>query len=297
MIALEHPLFADHSIKVWMKRDDLNHPTIQGNKWHKLKLNLEAAKAAGKSTLLTFGGAYSNHIAATAAAGQAFGFQTIGYIRGDELADRPERWSHTLLTAQQNGMQLHFLPRADYRLKTQSDFLNTLSTKHSAAYILPEGGTNQAAVQGFQTLSQTIESQCPNWSHLFTAVGTGGTLAGLVKFATPKSQRRVLGIASLKQADYLIPDIEAFSGVSHNAADSPNWRLLTEYCGPGYGQTAPDIEAARHWFESQFHIPLDSVYTNKMVYGFLQELQSGRLPSGSKVVLYHSGGLQGNPKT
>jgi 1-aminocyclopropane-1-carboxylate deaminase len=280
-----------------MKRDDLNHPTIQGNKWHKLKHNLEAAKGAEKSTLLTFGGAYSNHIAATAAAGQTFGFQTIGYIRGDELADRPERWSQTLHTAQQNGMQLHFLSRSDYRLKTQSDFLEVLSAEHPAAYILPEGGTNQTAVQGFQTLSQTIEFQCPNWSHLFTAVGTGGTLAGLVKFATPNPQRHILGVASLKQADYLIPDIESLSGVSYNVAHSPNWRLLTEYCGQGYGQTAPDIEAAQHWFESQFHIPLDSVYTNKMVYGFLQELQSGRLPSGSKVVLYHSGGLQGNPKT
>lgn len=297
MTALKHPLFADHGIDVWMKRDDLNHPAIQGNKWHKLKLNLEAAKAAGKSTLLTFGGAYSNHIAATAATGQAFGFQTIGYIRGDELAGRPESWSHTLLTAQQNGMQLHFLSRADYRLKTQSDFLDTLSTKHPSAYILPEGGTNQAAIQGFQRLSQTIESQCPNWSHLFTAVGTGGTLAGLVKFATPKPQRRILGIASLKQADNLIPSIETLSGVSHNAAGSPNWRLLTDYCGPGYGRTSPEIEAAQHWFKRQFHIPLDPVYTNKLAFGFLQELQSSRIPRGSKVVLYHSGGLQGNPKT
>ncbi len=297
MEALHHPLFNDHNVSVWVKRDDLNHPTIQGNKWHKLKRNLQAAKAAGKTTLLTFGGAYSNHIAATAAAGQAFEFKTIGYIRGDEFANRPSRWSHTLHTARQKGMELHFLSRADYRLKTQPAFLKTLTAEHPGAYILPEGGTNELAVRGFDELCQAIEHQCPNWTHLYTSVGTGGTLAGLVKFATPTPQRHILGVASLKQADYLIPDIETLSGVSHNTTGSPNWRLLTEYCGPGYGRISPEIEAAQHWFETQFHISLDPVYTNKLVFGFLQELQAGRIPQGAKVVLYHSGGLQGNPKT
>lgn len=290
---LHHPLFAEYGIAVWIKRDDLNHPSVQGNKWHKLKHNLQAASAAGHTALLTFGGAYSNHIAATAAAGEAFGLDTIGYIRGDELAGKPDRWSHTLRTAQQNGMQLQFLSRADYRRKNDFHFLDQLTDKHPNAYILPEGGTNVLAVNGFAELSETIEHQCPDWTHLYTAVGTGGTLAGLVKFAPRSRTRQLFGIATLNQADSLIGDIERLCGLPHQSGGTVQWRLLTHYAGAGYGRTSAEIQATQHWFESQFQLLLDPIYTAKLVFGFLQELQAQKIPRGAKVVLYHSGGLQG----
>ncbi|RUM93290.1 MAG: cysteine desulfhydrase [Thiomicrospira sp.] len=292
---LNHPLFDEKAIQVWIKRDDLNHPTIQGNKLHKLKYNLAEAGQLGKKSLLTFGGAYSNHIAATAAAGYSYGFKTIGFIRGDELANQPEKWSTTLQTAYQNGMQLHFLNRMDYRQKTRAHFFQQLQQQFPDSYILPEGGTNNLAIQGFEELSQQLAMQCPDWTHLYSAVGTGGTLAGLIKFSAffCNQPRHILGVATLKQASYLIPTIEQLSGIRHNQQGLAQWQLLLDYCGQGYGKENSEIYATRKWFEEQFDIPLDPVYTNKMIYGFLEQLATGNIPSGSKVILYHSGGLQG----
>lgn len=292
---LHHPLFDEKAVQVWMKRDDLNHPAIQGNKLHKLKYNLAEARQQGKQSLLTFGGAYSNHIAATAAAGNTFGFETIGFIRGEELAKQPDKWSPTLKNAYQNGMQLHFLNRMDYRQKTRAHFLQQLQQQFPKSYILPEGGTNDLAIQGFEELSQQLAMQCPDWSHLYSAVGTGGTLAGLIKFSAffCDQPRLISGIATLKQASYLIPTIEQLSGVHHNQRGLTQWQLLLDYCGQGYGKEDSDILTARKWFEEQFDIPLDPVYTNKMVYGFLEELAGDKIPAGAKIILYHSGGLQG----
>ncbi|MDG4812409.1 pyridoxal-phosphate dependent enzyme [Hydrogenovibrio sp. 3SP14C1] len=292
---LNHDLFDEKEIQVWMKRDDLNHPTIQGNKLHKLKYNLAAAKQQGKESLLTFGGAYSNHIAATAAAGKSFGFKTIGFIRGDELENQPDKWSPTLKEAHNNGMQLHFLNRMDYRQKTRAHFLQQLQQQFPDSYILPEGGTNELALQGFEELSQQLAMQCPDWTHLYCAVGTGGTLAGLVKFSASFTDqpRHLLGVATLKQASYLIPTIEQLCGIHHNQKGVTQWQLLQDYCGQGYGKENTDIHTARIWFEDLFEIPLDPVYTNKMIYGFLEELAADKIPPGAKVILYHSGGLQG----
>lgn len=292
---LNHPLFDEKAIQVWMKRDDLNHPTIQGNKLHKLKYNLTEARQQGKKSLLTFGGAYSNHIAATAAAGKLFGLRTIGFIRGEELKNQSHKWSQTLKEAHNNGMQLHFLNRIDYRQKTQAHFLHQLQQQFPDSYMLPEGGTNELALQGFEELSQQLAMQCPDWTHLYSAVGTGGTLAGLIKFSVSSinQPRHLLGIATLKQASYLIATIEQLSGIHHHQKGSTQWRLLLDYCGPGYGKENNAIQTARQWFEDQFQIALDPVYTNKMVYGFLEELTADKIPVGAKVILYHSGGLQG----
>jgi len=294
---LNHPLFDEKAIQVWMKRDDLNHPTIQGNKLHKLKYNLAEARQQGKKSLLTFGGAYSNHIAATAAAGKSFGFKTIGFIRGDELENQPNKWSPTLKEAHNNGMQLHFLNRIDYRQKTQAHFLHQLQQQFPDSYILPEGGTNELALQGFEELSQQLAMQCPDWTHLYSAVGTGGTLAGLIKFSASSinQPRHLLGVATLKQANYLIATIEQLSGIHHNQKGVTQWQLLQDYCGHGYGKETPEIQTTRIGFEDHFEIPLDPVYTSKMVYGFLEELAANKIPPGAKVILYHSGGLQGRP--
>lgn len=288
---LKCDLFDDYPLEVYIKRDDLNHSAIQGNKWHKLKHNLLAAQHQNANTLITLGGAYSNHIAATAAAGQTYGFQTIGLIRGDELANRPEKWSPTLQQAKANGMTLCFLTRLAYRDRHTDAFQANWQSQFAdkALYWLPEGGTNELAVAGFEDLITDCQHQCPDWTHLYCAVGTGGSLAGWARYAADK--QTVIGVASLKQADYLIPEIETLSGKTHGK----QWRLHQHAAGAGYGKENQATQTDREWFENAFGIQLDRVYTNKMVHGFLQDIRAKRLPKHAKVILYHSGGLQGNP--
>lgn len=276
-----------------MKREELNHPTVQGNKLHKLKLNIEEATRQQKGTLLTFGGAYSNHIAATAAAAKQVGFKSIGFIRGEELALSPDKWSPTLKLAQKNGMMLHFISRTDYREKNRPDTLKKLQLEFPEAYIIPEGGSNTLAVQGFESLMNDIEMQCPDWTHLYTAVGTGCSLAGLVSFAKLNSNRSILGVATLKNADYLIPYIEQW--IIQVAKHKPvnHWQLLTQYHMGGYAKTTAELLQQMPDFESAFGINLDPIYTAKMVMAFYNQLQKSLLKPGSKIVLLHTGGLQG----
>jgi len=291
LLGISSPLFEKYAIQVWIKRDDLNHPTIQGNKWHKLKLNIQAAKKQNKTRLITFGGAYSNHIAATAAAAKQVQMQSTGFIRGEELANQPEKWSPTLIKAAEDGMELRFLSRKAYRLKAETSFLNSLQLEFPNAYILPEGGSNELAIQGVQSLIDEIEQQQPNWTHLYTATGTGGTLAGLVKYAKIKPNRLIQGVAVLKQADYLLPQIETWIGnTPHN-----DWQLLTEFHDGGYGKLSDPLKQFKSEFEEQFQVPLDPVYTIKMIHAFYQQLKMGLIPKGAHVVLLHTGGLQGNP--
>jgi len=298
LIKLIDPLFEKHKIRVYMKREELNHPLIQGNKWHKLTLNLQAAMEQHKTTLLTFGGAYSNHIAATAVAAQEFGFKSIGIIRGQELEENPEKWSHTLKQAAQYGMIFQFITRTAYRQKSTPSVLKKLQNDHPEAYIIPEGGSNTLAVKGFEPLMQQIETQCPNWTHLLSAVGTGATLAGLIQYTphskeeTQSNPRTILGIPVLKQGDYLKPQIQAWlKGAPH-----PFWELLTDYHCGGYAKTSEPLLQQMRAFEQAFNIPLDPVYTAKMVYAFYDQLKQGTFKPGSNVILLHTGGLQGRKR-
>lgn len=286
---LEHPIFAEKNIEVWIKRDDLNHPRIQGNKWHKLKYNLQAAHQQAKTCLVTFGGAYSNHIAASAAAGKQFGFETHGYIRGDELSDAT-CWCATLRQADIDGMQLHFLDRATYRQKHKASFLAWLNARHPNAYILPEGGTNTLAIQGFAETCQDLDTQCPDWTHLYTAVGTGGTLAGLINHTTFRPDRKIIGVSTLKQSGYLFDEIVQWLSDNRQLNE---WLLLTKYHGGGYAKSSNAMTHAQQWFEQTFNTPLDPIYTQKMVYAFMTELEQNKIPKNAKIILYHSGGLQG----
>lgn len=294
---LTSPIFAKYGVEVWVKRDDLNHPLIQGNKWHKLRLNIEAAQQQGKSQLLTFGGAFSNHIAATAVAAHAIEMESIGIIRGEELKEMPNRWSETLKHAHRMGMQFEFISRARYRQKNNLKYLQRLSEQYPNAYILPEGGSNSLAVAGFEQPVAQLMAQIPEWSHLFCAVGTGGTLAGLIKHTeqtirqhAPHKTRFIYGIPVLKQGDSLRPIIQQWIGETGHV----QWQLLTDYHFGGYAKTTPDLLAFKSEFEQQFAIPLDPVYTVKMVAAFYDQLQKGQIKAGSKVVLWHTGGLQGN---
>ncbi len=281
---LTKAIFQHKNIQVWLKRDDLNHPLIQGNKLHKLKYNLQKAKQLNCDTLISFGGAYSNHIAALSIAGKEQGFRTLAYIRGDELKNTPEKWSHTLKEAHKYGMEFVFLTRQDYRKKNSDSFLKNLSQQQPNAYIIPEGGTNSLAVKGFKETINHLDIQCPEWTHLFTAVGTGGTLSGLSKYANEK--QKIQGVATLKNAGYLEEDIGKLT-------PKKNWQLLTEYHGGGYAKNNPQILDIQTWFEQNFNVLLDPIYTNKMVFGFMEELRKDNIAENAKVILYHSGGLQG----
>lgn len=277
-----------------MKREELNHPTVQGNKLHKLKLNIKEATRQQKETLLTFGGAYSNHIAATAAAAKQAGLNSIGFIRGEELALSPDKWSPTLKLAQQNGMTLYFISRKNYRHKNRPDTLKKLQSEFPHAYIIPEGGSNFLAVQGFESLMSDIETQCPNWTHLYTAVGTGGTLAGLVSFSKLNLNRTILGVASLKNSDYLRPIIAQWILQTTEHKSVNHWQLLTHYHLGGYAKKTAELLQQISDFKIQFKIDLEPIYTAKMVMAFYNQLENNLLKPGSKIVLLHTGGLQGN---
>ena len=266
-------------ISLVIKRDDLIHPFVSGNKFRKLKYNLLQAKAENQSALLTFGGAYSNHIAAVAFAGKENGFQTIGIIRGDELADKIES-NPTLKFAQECGMQFEFVSRETYRLKTEESFLEQLQQKYGAFYLIPEGGTNAFAIQGCEEI---LTPEDASFDYVACAIGTGGTISGLINSVLP--HQKVLGFPALK-GEFLQDEIRKF--VHHE-----NWELITDYHFGGYGKVSPDLIDWINGFYAQTQIPLDPVYTGKMVFGILDLIAKNYFPENANILLIHTGGLQG----
>ncbi|WP_299825852.1 pyridoxal-phosphate dependent enzyme [uncultured Pontibacter sp.] len=281
---LQDPLLEEHGITLWIKREDLLHPHISGNKWRKLKYNLQAAQEQQKSTLLTFGGAYSNHIAATAAAGKEYGFKTIGIIRGEEhLPLNP-----TLSFASSCGMALHYISREKYKLKHDSNFLQELATQFNNPCIIPEGGTNNLAVKG---CTEIIEDIAIEYDYLCCASGTGGTIAGII--AGLAGEKKVLGFPALKGGEFLQQEIEElvqnYSGHKYS-----NWQLITDYHFGGYAKVKPELLSFMKQFQEQHAIPLEPVYTGKMMYGLFDLIQKGYFERGTTIVAVHTGGLQGN---
>lgn len=272
-------------IRLYLKRDDLLHPLVSGNKWRKLKYNLLEADRLGVKTLLTFGGAYSNHLYATAAAGRVFGFKTIGIVRGDELADKP--LNPTLTFCREQGMMLHFVDRATYQRVNDPDYLLDLQVRYGPCYILPEGGTNPLAIQGTAELMPELHEQLGTWpTAVACAVGTGGTLAGLIQSAPSSVQ--VLGISALK----VPPGREAyFDGLP--ALLPENATIRTDYHHGGYARTTPGLLHFIRHFERRTGILLEQVYTGKMLFALYELARQGYFPHQATVVAVHTGGLQG----
>lgn len=276
-----------HGIECWVKRDDLlalaakGDPHIfSGNKWRKLKYNLMAAAEAGQQQLLTFGGAYSNHIAAVAAAGVLFDFQTVGIIRGE----RVEPLNPTLAYAESCGMQLHFVSRLTFRQK--NDLLEEWELRFGKSYVLPEGGTNELALKGAAELVGEIESQLgelPDSFHL--CCGTGGTAAGLIEGLQGRSQ--VIGYSVLR-GHFQVAEIESLTRQQWS-----NWEVATEFHHGGYAKTTDALLEFIRDFPDQYGFHLDPIYTGKLFWAFRQKVTSGQIPAGSRVVLIHSGGVQG----
>ena len=255
------------------------HPHISGNKFFKLKYNLLAAQQQGYKKLLTFGGAYSNHIAATAYAAQLFGFKSLGIIRGEELASKA--LNATLSTAQQFGMQLQFVTREAYRQKQSPAYLAQLQQDYPDYYVIPEGGTNPLAIQGCTEILSDEDRQ--NFDLICCAVGTGGTIAGLIEASHPLQY--VLGFSALK-GDFLSRELQQLT-------EKRNWQITDRYCCGGYAKTNTELLQFIRAFEQQYDIPLEQIYTGKMLLGLTDLIQQGTFPKDHRILVIHSGGLQG----
>lgn len=280
MESLNQNIAVNHKgIVLAIKREDLIHPFVSGNKFRKLKYNLAAAQSESHHTLLTFGGAFSNHIAAVAAAGNAIGMKTIGIIRGDELsgkvADNP-----TLKFASECGMRFEFLGREDYRNKNNPQFLENLQDKFGRFYLIPEGGTNEAAVLGCEEILTESDA---GFNFICCPVGTGGTIAGLINSAGPN--QKILGFPALK-GDFLNREICKF-------ARNRNWELVTDYHFGGYAKINEDLVRFINRFYKETGIALDPVYTGKMIFGVMDLIHRDYFPEGSRILAIHTGGLQG----
>ena len=277
---LRHPLLKHHNVTLSVKRDDLLHPIISGNKWRKLKYNLIEAHNQQHTHLLSFGGPFSNHLHALAAAGRIFGFETTAIIRGPELdSDNP-----TIRFLRACGMKCHAVDRQTYRLRNSPEYLSQLNKQFESAFIIPEGGSNLFAIDGVAELARSL----PQFSHLITPVGSAGTLAGLIEGA--QQDQHVLGLAVLNQADYLIETIKT---LSPKANEQSNWRLFTEFHDGGYGRFSPELWQFCQQMRRDYCLPLEPIYSGKLFYGLFQLIEQGYFKSGSELCAIHTGGLQG----
>lgn len=271
------------AVNVFVKREDLIHPDVSGNKWYKLKYNLAKAREENYDTLLTFGGAYSNHIYSTAAAGNILGFKTIGIIRGEEhLPLNP-----TLNFAVENGMRLVYVSRSEYRKRYDEEFLNRLRGEYGKLYIIPEGGTNELAVKGAAEISAGIDM---DFDYICTACGTGGTLAGII--AGLKGTKKALGFAVLKGASFLNENVKnllmAYDGMGYG-----NWQINLDYHFGGYARINRELVEFIIQFEELNGFRLDPVYTGKMMFGIRDLTRKNFFQNGQTVLAVHTGGLQG----
>lgn len=268
------------NVSLYIRREDLIHPFISGNKFRKLKYNIQQAKIQNHNKLLTFGGAFSNHIAATSFAGKENGFKTIGIIRGEELKDKMLS-NPTLKFAQECGMEFKFVTREDYNHKTEAKFIANLKQEFGDFYLIPEGGTNVLAIQGCQEIVTKNDSE---YDFVCCAIGTGGTISGIINSILP--HQKVLGFPALK-GDFLKDEIRKF-------AQNENWELITDFHFGGYGKVNSELIAFMNQFYEDNQIPLDAIYTAKMVFGVMYLIEKNYFPPSSKILLIHTGGIQGN---
>lgn len=286
---LQSPLLEQANIQLYVKRDDLIHPQFGGNKWRKLKYNLEYAREKQFDTLLTFGGAWSNHIYATAAAGKYFGFSTVGLIRGEE--HKP--LNTTLSFAKDCGMQLHYINRAEYRQKAEAAYQNKIKQQFGNVYILPEGGSNSLALRGCAETVKEISNEIEKpFDFVCCASGTGATLAGLISAINPG--QIAIGFSALKGGEFLNHEVETFLQREKTNSSTKNWRIETGFHFGGYAKINDALIQFMSEFQLQYGFALDAVYTGKMFYGLFELIKAKRFKPGTSIIAIHSGGLQGN---
>ncbi|MDH5474923.1 MAG: pyridoxal-phosphate dependent enzyme [Cyclobacteriaceae bacterium] len=278
---INEDFFIEKEVRLFLKREDLLHDKVSGNKWRKLKYNLEAAKKEGHKTLLTFGGAYSNHIYATAAAAKEMGFSSIGIIRGERITPL----NPTLSFAEEMGMKFHFVSRTMYREKSEPFFIDNLHNEFGNFYLIPEGGTNNLAIKGCTEIADEIDVP---FDYLCTSVGTGGTISGVIA-SLPST--KVIGFSALK-GDFLNNEVKTFLK-NYGCNHSENWNINTQYHFGGYAKVQPSLIDFINAFKLQQGIQLDPIYTGKMMYGIYDLIKQGYFKKGTTIVALHTGGLQG----
>ncbi|WP_329312677.1 1-aminocyclopropane-1-carboxylate deaminase/D-cysteine desulfhydrase [Streptomyces sp. NBC_01262] len=281
LVVLDDERLLRHGVRLLLKRDDLIHPDLPGNKYRKLHLNLRAAAEAGHGALLTFGGAYSNHLRATAAAGRLLGLRTVGVVRGDELAGRP--LNPSLARAAADGMRLHFLDRPTYRRKTDPEVLAALLDRLGPAYVIPEGGSNALAARGCAALGRELRGSADIAA---VACGTGGTLAGLAAGLGPR--QRAIGFPVLRGGAFLAEDVlrlqrEAFGG------RRGDWRLDDRFHGGGYARSTPELDAFGADFAARHGLAPEPVYVAKMLHGVFTLAAEGAFAPGTKIAAVVTG--------
>jgi 1-aminocyclopropane-1-carboxylate deaminase/D-cysteine desulfhydrase-like pyridoxal-dependent ACC family enzyme len=262
----------------------MNHPAISGNKLFKLKHNLDAAKNENKKILLTFGGAFSNHIAATAAAGKEFGFNTIGIIRGEEY----EILNPTLKFAIDCGMKIHYVSRKLYQNKDELyKYVNDFYLKERF-YLIPEGGSNDLGVLGCKEITQHIKM---DFDYVCCACGTGATLAGVI--LSLKKTELAMGFQVLKAENYIKNEVNNWLQLT-GCINLNKWHINDNYHFGGYAKVKPELINFVERFEKANNIPLDYVYTGKMMFGIYDLIQKNYFKKNQIIVAIHTGGLQGN---
>ena len=278
-----HPLLSKHNVKVFIKRDDQIHPVISGNKWRKIKYNLSNVNNQFKD-IITFGGVFSNHIHAIAFACYQQKVKSIAIIRGEES----NQYNYTLSWAQYWGMKLVFVDRKTYRLRNNSIYLKALQQQYPEHVIVPEGGSNEHALKGVSEVIGELNQQV-EFDTLITPVGSGGTLAGLI--LGDNDEHNLLGISVLKQAEYINEHI--INLLPNSAKKFKNWRIMHEYHCGGYAKFSQQDAIKIRQFSHLTHIDFEPVYSGKMILALLDLVETGYFPAGHRIVLLHTGGLQG----
>lgn len=273
------------NVNLYVLRTDQLHPEISGNKLFKLKYNLEAARKQDKKMLLTFGGAFSNHIAATAAAGKEYDFKTIGIIRGEEYSEL----NPTLKFASDSGMQLHYVSRMLYQNKEALYEYVKQQFQEGLFYLIPEGGSNKLGVLGCKEITDHITI---DFDYICTACGTGTTLAGII--SSLKNNQQAIGFQVLKGEHYIKNEVEGWLNKFETTQQLNNWHINENYHCGGYGKVTPALMDFIKWFEQTNYIPLDPIYTGKMMFGIYEMIKNEYFKKGQTIIAVHTGGLQGN---
>jgi 1-aminocyclopropane-1-carboxylate deaminase len=299
--AINDDVTRNHGIQLFILRTDLNHPYISGNKLFKLKYNLIEAEKNGIKTLLTFGGAFSNHIAATAAAGKEFGFKTIGIIRGEEY---PEL-NPTLQFAMECGMEINYVARTLYRDKVKLYDYVSQQFSEKSYYLIPEGGSNEMGVKGCKEITGFVNI---DFDYVCCACGTGATMAGII--LSLKKNQKAIGFQVLKAKEYIKNEVEAhlekefkssanavnmkFGVVPDDKNIQNSWSIDENYHFGGYAKSQNELIKFVDWFKHKNQVPLDYIYTGKMMFGIYDLIGKGFFKRGETIVAIHTGGLQGN---
>jgi len=275
---IEDLLFEKAGIELYIKREDLLHPVVSGNKWRKLKYNLIKARQNGFKRILTYGGAYSNHIAAAAWAAKEEGFESIGVIRGEESAEL----NPTLNQAKDCGMKFIFLTRQNYRKAGNKNFLEEFETRFGSFHLIPEGGANLEGIKGVEELGKELR----RFSHICVPVGTGTTLAGIINGM--EDNQFALGFAILKGECYLEANVQHLL-----TGRNTRWQINHDFHFGGYAKHDAELINFINMFKRKTKIQLDPIYTGKMMFGVFKLIEEGYFHEGNRIVVIHTGGLQG----